>query len=54
MAAKNQHANAFSAVLLLSIFSSQVDANLLNPTLLGRELQAFASDVLGVDEMKVL
>lgn len=54
---KNQHANAFSAVLLLSfciIFSSQVDANLLNPTLLGRELQAFASDVLGVDEMQVL
>ena len=55
-AGKNQPANAFSAVLLLSsciIFSSQVNANLLNPTLLGKELQAFASDALGVDEMQV-
>lgn len=55
-ASKTQPANAISAVFLLSfyiIFTSQADANLLNPTLLGRELQKFASDALGVDEMQV-
>ncbi|KAJ7382927.1 hypothetical protein OS493_031702 [Desmophyllum pertusum] len=38
---------------LCVILSSQVDANLLDPTLIGRELQKFAKDALGVDEMQV-
>jgi len=42
-----------SVVLLCIIFSSQADANLLDPTLIARELQMFASDALGVDEMQV-
>ena len=34
--------------------SSQVDADLLvDPTLIGQELQSFAKDALGVDEMQV-
>lgn len=32
---------------------SQVDASLLDPTLIGKELQMFARDALGVDEMQV-
>ena len=53
---KNQPIKAICAVFLLSfcvIFISQADANLLDPTLIGRELQTFASDALGVDEMQV-
>ena len=50
-------ANTNSAMLVLLslcvILSSQVDANLLDPTLIGRELQKFAKDALGVDEMQV-
>ncbi|KAJ7382930.1 hypothetical protein OS493_031705 [Desmophyllum pertusum] len=38
---------------LFVILSSQVDANLLDPTLIGRELQKFAKDALGVDEMQI-
>jgi len=46
--------NAITSVLLLCIiFSSHADANLLDPTLIARELQMFASDALGVDEMQV-
>lgn len=55
-ASKVQLANTNSAVLLLSfciIITSQADANLLDPTLIGRELQMFARDALGVDEMQV-
>ena len=45
------------ATFLLAVyfmFSSQVDAGLLvDPTLIGQELQSFAKDALGVDEMQV-
>lgn len=51
---KIQPVNAITSVLLLCIiFSSQADANLLDPTVIARELQMFASDALGVDEMQV-
>jgi len=49
-------ANAIYAVLFLSfciIFTGQADANILDPSLIGRELQTFARDALGVDEMQV-
>jgi len=55
-ASNRRSANAISAVLFLSfciIFTSQADANILDPTLIGRELQTFARDALGVDEMQV-
>ena len=36
------------------MFSWQVDAGLLvDPRLIGQELQSFAKDALGVDEMQV-
>ena len=38
---------------LCVIFSCQVNASLLDPTLIGKELQKFARDALGVDEMQV-
>ena len=44
------------SILLLSIFTlllSEVRASLLDPTEIGRELQTFARDALGVDEMQV-
>ena len=51
---KKQPVNAITSVLLLCIiFSSQADADLLDPTLIARELQIFARDALGVDEMQV-
>lgn len=37
---------------LCVIFSCQVNASLLDPTLIGKELQKFARDALGVDEMQ--
>ena len=50
-------ADTNSAMLLVLylcvILSSQVGANLLDPTLIGRELQMIARDALGVDEMQV-
>lgn len=55
-ASYHQPGNAISAVLFLSfciIFTSEANANLLDPTLMGRELQTFARDALGVDEMQV-
>ena len=48
--------NKNSAMLLVSIFifiSSQVDGNLVDPSQIGRELQTFARDALGVGEMQV-
>ena len=46
-----------SAVLFLvacAIFVPQGNGgNLLDPTLIGRELQSFASDALGVDDLQV-
>jgi len=54
-ASYHQPGNAISAVLFLSfciIFTSEANANLLDPTLMGRELQTFARDALGVDEMQ--
>jgi len=44
------------SVLLLSVFFlllNKVGANLLEPSLIGRELQKFARDALGADEMQV-
>ncbi len=48
--------NKTFAMLLLSvcvIVFSQVDASLVNPSRIGMELQTFARDALGVDEMQV-
>ena len=49
--------NSIQAKLLLVLcfaFSFNVDGNLLvDPALIGKELQAFAKDALGVDEMQV-
>ena len=45
-----------SAMLLLSVFIfalSQVEGNLVDPQQIGMELQTFARDALGVDEMQV-
>ena len=36
-----------------AIFPSQVDADLLNPSLIMRELRTFVNDALGVDELQV-
>lgn len=45
----------FSVLLVVCFpFVFKVDANLLvTPALIGKELQAFAKDALGVDEMQV-
>jgi len=50
--------STFATFLLVIYFtfSSQVDAEvdlLVDPTLIGQELQSFAKDALGVDEMQV-
>lgn len=45
-----------SVMLLLSVcvmVLSQVGASLVDPSLIGKELQTFARDALGVDEMQV-
>lgn len=55
-ARKVRFASETFSVLLLSVFvllSSEVGASLLDPTQIGRELQTFARDALGVDEMQV-
>jgi len=55
-ARKVHFASETFSVLLLSVFvllSSEVGASLLDPTQIGRELQTFARDALGVDEMQV-
>ena len=44
---------AMFLILVCFTFSSQVDSRLLDPTLIGRELQTFAKEALGVDEMQV-
>lgn len=43
-------------ILLLALcilLASQTNASLLDPRLIGRELQTFARDALGVNEMQV-
>ena len=48
--------NEKAALLLLTVcalLASQLNASLLDPSLIGRELQKFARDGLGVDEMQV-
>ena len=53
---RKERSNTAFAVFLLNvcaIFSSQVDANLLDPNLIMRELRSFADDALGVDELQV-
>jgi len=55
-ARKVRFASETFSVLLLSVFVlllSPVGASLLDPTQIGRELQTFARDALGVDEMQV-
>ena len=54
----NNSVSTFATFLLVIyfIFSSHVDAEvdlLVDPTLIGQELQSFAKDALGVDEMQV-
>jgi len=54
----NTSVSTFATFLLVIYFtvSSQVDAEvdlLVDPTLIGQELQSFAKDALGVDEMQV-
>ena len=44
---------AMFLILVCFTFSSQVDSRLLDPTLIGRQLQNFAKEALGVDEMQV-
>ena len=55
LARKVQTQLAFAVFLLkvCAIFSSQVDANLLDPSLIMRELRTFADAALGVDELQV-
>lgn len=40
-------------VVSLSIFALHVTSGLLDPSLIGVELQKFARDALGVEEMQV-
>lgn len=52
-------AHVKNSVIIVSIFyfvliwSLQVSASLLDPSLISRELQSFARDALGVEEMQV-
>ena len=51
-----RHAKTNLAVFLFcfcAIFLCQSYASLLDPKLIGKELQKFAKDALGVDEMQV-
>ena len=53
---KVRFASVTPYLLLLSFFVlllSEVGASLLDPTEIGKELQTFARDALGVDEMQV-
>ena len=55
-AGKVRFVSVTPSVLLLSVFVlllSEVSTSLLDPTEIGRELQTFARDALGVDEMQV-
>lgn len=55
-ASKVRFASKTFSVLLLSVcvlLLSEVGGSLLDPTQIGRELQTFARDALGVDEMQV-
>ena len=55
-AGKVRFVSVTPSVLLLSVFVlllSEVGTSLLDPTEIGRELQTFARDALGVDEMQV-
>lgn len=52
----NTSVSTFATFLLVVYFmsSSQVDGDLLvDPTLIGQELQSIATNALGVDEMQV-
>ena len=52
-------AHVKNSVIIVSMFyfvviwSLQVSASLLDPSLISRELQSFARDALGVEEMQV-
>lgn len=38
---------------VVAVFSSQIGANVLDPSLIARELRIFADDALGADELQV-
>ena len=40
-------------LVICGIFTSQVNGSLLDPDLIARELQEFANDALGVDDLQV-
>ena len=55
-ARKGHFRNKSSTMLVFCVFFlvlSQVDASLVDPSRIGMELQMFARDALGVDEMQV-
>ena len=54
---RTERSNGAFAVFVLKVyamFSSQVDANLLDPNVIMLELRTFADYALGVDELKLL
>ena len=54
MAAKIRKLSAVLFIVACAIFVPQESAGkLLDPTLIGRELQSFANDALGVDDLQV-
>ena len=54
MAAKIRKLSAVLFIVACAIFVLQESAgNLLDPTLIGRELQSFANDALGLDDLQV-
>ena len=54
MAAKILKLSAVLFIVACAIFVPQESAgNLLDPTLIGRELQSFANDALGLDDLQV-
>ena len=54
MAAEIQKLSAVLFFVACAIFVSQGNGrNLLDPTLIGRELQSFSNDALGVDDLQV-
>ena len=54
MAAETRKLSAVLFLVACAIFVRQGNGgNLLDPTLIGRELQSFANDALGVDDLQV-
>ena len=54
MAAETRKLSAVLFLVACAMFVRQGNGgNLLDPTLIGRELQSFANDALGVDDLQV-